>query len=170
MKWIIVLTKRTGILAHWRLRLFEFDFNVVHRAGVSCQATDAPSYLQAAGEVDTRAEDKLPVLPIDTESDDTNILVINRNSDEIILIIAQEKKWIDSPPKSKESTPEQALNKHCKALSLNVDHTGSRNCIDGRDLLDQKFIVGEFTTTTTLPSIWTSRHLRNGYIRYIAKK
>lgn len=49
LKWILNLSDSTGRFARWRLCLSEFEFDVVHKAGVKHQAADALSRLPATG-------------------------------------------------------------------------------------------------------------------------
>lgn len=120
LKWILNKTDSTGRLARWRLQLSKFAFDVNHRAGVRHQAADALFCLQATGEVDTPLEDDLPLLGIDAKSDDTNILVINADSDETIPLSAQDEKVIDTPQTVKQLIVKRARDDFFKAATLNV--------------------------------------------------
>lgn len=66
-KWILNLPDSTGRLAQWRVRLWEYDFDVLHRAGIRHQANDAKSRLQTTGEHKTHLDEDLPLLAIDEE-------------------------------------------------------------------------------------------------------
>lgn len=59
------LTDSTRIHAHWCLRLSEYAFDVVRRAGIKRQAAEALSRLQTTGEDPTLPEKDFPVLAID---------------------------------------------------------------------------------------------------------
>lgn len=48
-KCLLTMTETTGNLAGWRPHVLQFDFNVVHRAGMKHQAADALSRLKTAG-------------------------------------------------------------------------------------------------------------------------
>ncbi len=48
LKWALFLAKAEGRLAKWRLRLAEFDFDVVYRPGVKHSAPDALSRVESA--------------------------------------------------------------------------------------------------------------------------
>lgn len=68
LKCILNLADATGRLARLRLRPFEFEFDVVYRAHIECQTTDALFRLQATG-VDTKhIEVNLLIAVNDTET------------------------------------------------------------------------------------------------------
>lgn len=56
----------TNHQAQRQLRLFEIEFNEVHRAGLKHQTTDILSLLQAIGADTDPNKDNLPVAVIDT--------------------------------------------------------------------------------------------------------
>lgn len=89
------------------------------------KAAGALSWLQATGEDDTPLENDLLLLAIGAKSGNTSILVINANSDNIILLKAQKKRSIKTPPTLEEPINKQTDDEYCKAVSLNVDHAGS---------------------------------------------
>lgn len=60
--------RRVGKLARWRIRLSEFDSEVVYRASVKHWAVDALSRLQRKGAVETELDDDVPVLELSSES------------------------------------------------------------------------------------------------------
>lgn len=64
---ILSLIDSIGRLARWRLRLFEFDFDVIYRASVKHEAADTLPRLQTAGEEDTPLKDKLPLLAVNAK-------------------------------------------------------------------------------------------------------
>lgn len=89
------MTNSTGRHARWFLRLFEFDFGVVHHGDVKHQAAEALPRLQTTiGEVVTLEED-LPLLAINATSDDNSISVNNASIEDTILLKAQEEQLID---------------------------------------------------------------------------
>jgi len=49
LRWILNLNDTTARLTRWRLRLMEFEFEVVHRKGIKHQAADALSRLETSG-------------------------------------------------------------------------------------------------------------------------
>lgn len=53
------------MLARWWLRLSEFDFDIIHRAGMKNQAACALSRLEAEGKNCTDITDDVPVVTID---------------------------------------------------------------------------------------------------------
>lgn len=76
------MADNTGRIARWHLRLSEYDFDIIQRAGVKHQAAGALSRLQTTGKDDTPPEVDLPLIAIDARSDDTKALVINASSDD----------------------------------------------------------------------------------------
>lgn len=48
-KWILHLVNATGKLARWRLRLSEFEFDVVQRTSIRDQAADTLLRLETGG-------------------------------------------------------------------------------------------------------------------------
>lgn len=65
-KWILNLADTSVRWARWRLCLPEFEFNVLHRAGVKHQAVDALSRMPTGGADTTPIEDEIPITVIDT--------------------------------------------------------------------------------------------------------
>lgn len=65
LKWTLDLADSTGRLAPLRLRLSEFDLNVIHHAGIMHQATDALSRLSNIVKDESPLEDGLLHLTID---------------------------------------------------------------------------------------------------------
>lgn len=143
MKWILNLTGSTEGLARWRLRLSEYDLDVVHRAGERHKAAGAPSRLRTTGKNDTLLQKSLFLLLIVAESDDNSILVINADCDDSILLNAQEEKSINTSPPLEKLVVAQALDRYCKAATLNFGHIGSELHIDQRELFIRIFIANE---------------------------
>lgn len=137
------MTKSSGRLALWRLRISKFDFNVVYRAGVKHQAAVALSCLQTTDDDGAPLKGDMSLLSVDVESDHTSILLTNANSNHITPLYAQEKKTFDTPPKLEELVVEQAPGKYCKAASLNMDHTRSKLHIDQQGRLVRKSTVDD---------------------------
>lgn len=50
LQWIVNLADGTGMLAQWWLRWSEFYFDIIDRAGIKNQATDALSRLVTGGQ------------------------------------------------------------------------------------------------------------------------
>lgn len=48
-RWVLSLADSNGRLQRWCLRLLDFDFEVVHRAGIKHQAADALSRMRTKG-------------------------------------------------------------------------------------------------------------------------
>lgn len=61
LKLIFNLADATGRLAHWRLRLSKFEFDLVHYAGIEHQCTNALSRMPMTSEHINPIEDELPV-------------------------------------------------------------------------------------------------------------
>lgn len=53
LEWLLTMSEASGKLVHYRLRLLQFDFDAVHRAGVKRLAGDALLCLETGG-VDTK--------------------------------------------------------------------------------------------------------------------
>lgn len=56
------MTVSAGRLAQWRLKLFEYDFNVIYRAGVKHQAVDALSRIPMTVKDHNDLDDDLSIL------------------------------------------------------------------------------------------------------------
>lgn len=125
LKRILDLLDSTRRLTRWHLRLSEAVIDVVHRACLKYHATKLFFRLQTTGEDDVPLEDDLSLLTIDARGDNTGILVINANSDGVIPLNAHEGKSVYTPPTLEVLVSSQALDKYCKAASLNVVHAGS---------------------------------------------
>lgn len=65
LKWILYLSSAYRRFARWHLRLSEFDFDVIHQAGVKHQAAEPLSRLDTDGEEKTHLDDDLPVCNIE---------------------------------------------------------------------------------------------------------
>lgn len=63
------MTDSSGKIAQWRLRLSEFDFIIVHRAGSKQQAADALSRLDTNGNDGSPPDEDLPVFTIRSQCD-----------------------------------------------------------------------------------------------------
>lgn len=64
VRWILNLADETGMLARCRLRLLEYDFEVVHPAGVKHQEDDALSGLTTTAVHDITLEDEISVMVV----------------------------------------------------------------------------------------------------------
>lgn len=60
MKWIIDLCEANGRLAHWRLRLLEFDLKVLYRKGAKNTIADKISRLTTCGYLDVAPDLEIP--------------------------------------------------------------------------------------------------------------
>lgn len=72
MKRALDLTNATGGLTQWSLRLPDFDFDVVHRAGLKHLAADALSRLTTTGKVLALVEDDLSAKISETASENNS--------------------------------------------------------------------------------------------------
>lgn len=61
---ILMTTEAAGKLTCCRLRLAQFEFDILHRADVKLQATDALSRLKSKGSERAPLEDEVPVLTV----------------------------------------------------------------------------------------------------------
>lgn len=64
LSWIMNLTDATEKLACWRLRLLEFDFDIVHRRGVKHQVIDAVFRILITSADNTELEEEIPVMMV----------------------------------------------------------------------------------------------------------
>lgn len=129
------MTDSTGRLARWRSRLSKFDFDVTNSAGLKLQCASAQHHLQTTGEYDALLKDDLPLFIIDPERDNIGILVTNAISDKIILLDAQDKESVDTPPTIEKLIIEQARDDYCNTATINIGQSGSDLNNDQRELL-----------------------------------
>lgn len=73
LKWLSLSADASGKLTTWRLRLREFDSEVVHRAGIKYQALDALSRLETEESDNTKLNENLPALTIDDTEEKKNV-------------------------------------------------------------------------------------------------
>lgn len=92
---------------------------------------------------------------MDAESDCISILFIDAYSDDSILLNAQEKKSIDTPPTVAELIDERALDDCCKAAPLNVGRARSEFHIDQQGPYVRKSIVVDFIQIKAPTSLQT---------------
>ncbi len=62
LKWALFVSNAEGRLAKWRLRLAEFDFDVIYRPGIKHQVFDALSRIETTGGECSILEDSVPCL------------------------------------------------------------------------------------------------------------
>lgn len=60
--WVLSLTTATESLAHWRLRILEYDLEVMHRPDIVHQAPNALYRLDTKGSDTNALEDNIPTL------------------------------------------------------------------------------------------------------------
>lgn len=60
--WILKLADTSGKFARWRVRLLEFDFEIVHEAEIKHRAADAVSGLPTNGSNRTMLEENIAVM------------------------------------------------------------------------------------------------------------
>ena len=64
LRWMMTLNDPTGRLMRWRLRLLEFDYEVVYRPGRVHQVPDYLSRLERNDEYESDVDDELPTFPV----------------------------------------------------------------------------------------------------------
>lgn len=64
LKWILILADTTGKLAQWRLRSFEMTFDVLHRARIERQASNAVSQIPTDGKDCNPIEEAFSVMSV----------------------------------------------------------------------------------------------------------
>lgn len=86
LKWILKLADAPGQLAHWRLLLFKFEFDVVHNAVVKYRAANSISPLQTT---DTHTEriENIPVVVIDTNALDCSKMRLEYDQQSIAHVV-----------------------------------------------------------------------------------
>lgn len=72
LPWILNMTDATGGLARWQLRLSEFYFDNIHRAGIKHQAADVLSLLHTTGTDESLLEDDVQAITVSDPHDGTN--------------------------------------------------------------------------------------------------
>ncbi len=70
LKWALFLANAEGRLAKWRLRLAEFDFEVVYRPGVKHSVPDALSRVDTAKPDQGEIDDQIPCLAVSIQGFD----------------------------------------------------------------------------------------------------
>ena len=60
LKWILSGSDHSGHLAHWRLRLLEFDFSVAYKKGAKNTIADASSRLPTYSEAQRAPDTEVP--------------------------------------------------------------------------------------------------------------
>lgn len=73
-KRILDLTDSTKQQARWRLRIFKFEFDVVHRAGNKHGAADVLSRLNKTGQDEGPPEDNFPLYAISSHDNLTHLV------------------------------------------------------------------------------------------------
>lgn len=135
--------RRHGTLAHWRLRLSELEFGVVHRAGTIHQAAEALSQLATDNEDNTPFMDDVPVLLV---SDSPNgppdgylcmdydcVPAITPCLTEVMTIVDSETTAI--PPTTGEFLAAQSSDRLCEQLAKTVGTPGLQYSNDRRGYL-----------------------------------
>ena len=75
---LLTYKKSTSLIARWRLRLLEYDFDIKYRRGVKHQATNTLSYLETNEHDTVEIDDDLhDDLTIGAKTDDNSTLDLN---------------------------------------------------------------------------------------------
>ena len=74
LRWRMKLNDPIGRIMRWKLRLLEFDYEVVYRPGRVHQVPDALSRLERGEDNESDIEDELPTFPVGKESTVEDIL------------------------------------------------------------------------------------------------
>lgn len=162
------LTDNTGKLARCRLRLSEFDADVVQRAGAVQQTADALSRLQTSSEDDKLHEGNLLLLDIDAKRSNTSALLIKSNGNKIVPLNEQDEKPIDAPLAVEELIVEQERDGYCKAATLNDAQSGSKFDIEQRELFVPILIVNDSIQIGT-PTLLRARNLYPAHRPHMAE-
>lgn len=120
----------TGKVACWRLRLFECEFDVVHRLGIRNQAPDALSLLETFGTDDSVLEDKVPVLLCESASPMITTFFscfvrdgINNLEESITEVLSVEQQEDNNRvPFREEVVKAQSTDRLCRQMALTVGH------------------------------------------------
>lgn len=86
----------------------EYEFDVVHHAGIKHHAADALSHFLRTGEFRTPLEDVLSILPIDVAKNGEGLRIVNGNGEEVVPLNAQSPSTENIPPRKKKVILEQA--------------------------------------------------------------
>lgn len=111
--WILNLADTIRKLTRWRLGLFQFEIDIVHRAGIKQDAVDALSRVPIDETVNTSLENKLPVLETATGENtiDTNTTIFAlepHTSPPTHFVIDADGTNVTSPTLAKFSTAQSA--------------------------------------------------------------
>ena len=136
LKWLFKQEEATGKLARWRLRLQEFEFDVIHVPGKKNQVADALSRLNSQG----GDKSGIPVdvdVPVFSIEDDINPLV--ESADEIGLESDADLKDVDvvEPITEEELIEAQKADKECQQFANSVG-IASQFDFDNRGILVRK--------------------------------
>lgn len=97
------VTDSTRRLARWRLKLSEYESDVVHRPVIMHQPADGLSRLPATGGNRAPLENDLSILAVDVDENEKHIYVINTNCEEGLLSKDEPPLAVNTPV-SKEET------------------------------------------------------------------
>lgn len=87
-------------------------------------------------------DDNLLILEFDAQDKNcSHIPVINTNSEDIVLLIAQPDVSLNTPPMKAKIVVEQSLDKYYKSPLLQVGETNTEFQLDDRELLRRKSII-----------------------------
>ena len=144
LKWLLNLADSSGRLARWRLRLTEFEFDIVHRAGIKHQAADALSRLETTSTDETELRDEIPTLTEDDKPPTTVLACFDCDeldlNDETCVCTTTDTDENDSDGlpsmiTDEEFIKQQAEDEYCKEAAKSVGLPGSAFSIDKHGFL-----------------------------------
>ena len=142
LKWILDLKESTGRLARWRLRLMEFDFEVVHKPGAFHKAPDALSRLPTTEVDNTEVDDEVPTYCVPDVDDlrgvDVDVLPSDWDQYMDVLTIVGEPDDDESVPDIPDIETfirEQKEDPYCREMAAEVGRVGSQFDVDENGVL-----------------------------------
>lgn len=127
LRWLMEICEPSGRLMRWRLRLSEFDFNIVHKKGLINTQADAMSRLTTLGSTTVDIDDDIPQYPHTTsttstsdipnlEDPSTSLEDFDEQEDTATVLLAEEKldDNLAAPITTEELKREQAADPFCQ--------------------------------------------------------
>ena len=143
LRWLLNLADASGRLARWRLRLAEYEYDVVHRPGIKHQAPDALSRLPTKGTDQSPLDDDIPCFIADSASrkEDSYEEEYEGDFDGDYALTADEVRTLREiaetvePISVEELIREQAADAYCQSLLTEVTTDNSQFVIDHHGLI-----------------------------------